>query len=498
MNKTFTHGKPKLALATLTSPGAAFEEILRRRLLGTALIIVAVAGVLSTVAAVERAIAGSPVDYFALGRYNPLTWFGLFLLYALAVQKLLNWLRTEVDYATILIVMGWSQVALVLAHTASVVSGALAIAGYTGATATQVTDSLSTVLQLAYVALVGVGITTACGGPLSRGILSYLVVQFAAVISLGITYVNSRTRLLSEGMVSIYRAAHIVAQVDMIPWIAAAVVGLVMGMWNLGKHLGWKRELMVRAAAGAGAAGALLLVTYTYAFVKTDYYGRLLTIQQYHDTDKFTKAARAFGLLETLARNNPALQLDTNMDLARIYYVDGNPQKALEYYRKSIDLIKKSNTGPKEGRLLAQPYTETGAAYDAQGEYEQAIKHFEMASKAWPEFRDPRVRMAITYNRMGRYDEALKAAEHATGKLGSKASVAQVALVEAYAGTGVNTKARKTYAALSDHDKDLARRIGRSPEDWKNAVSKLTLADLRFPLEKEPAPAPQPPKQAKK
>ncbi|MGB9618869.1 MAG: YIP1 family protein, partial [Armatimonadota bacterium] len=169
------HSRAKLALAVLTSPSAAFEEILERRLLGTALLIVAAAGVLACVRAYLAASVLGPVHYFALGRYNPLTWFGLFLLYALALQKLLKWVGTQTDYLRLLIVMGWAQAALVIVEALAVIGGAMAAAGTSAGMATQFIDAASAVLQIGYAALIGLGIHVASGAPTARGVMSYVV-----------------------------------------------------------------------------------------------------------------------------------------------------------------------------------------------------------------------------------------------------------------------------------------------------------------------------------
>jgi tetratricopeptide (TPR) repeat protein len=492
-----THSKAKLALAILTSPGAAFEEILRRKLLGTGLVIVAMAGVASTIAAIERAAAGSPIQFFALGRYNPFTWFGLFLLYAFAIQQLLRWLRTEVEYGALVTVMAWAQVPLLLAHVVAVAAGLVGIFGEAGTVAPQFMDSLGAVLQIAYVAVVGVGISTLCGGPLSRGLMSYLVVQFAITIAFGVTYASSRTKLLTGGLASIYRAGQAVAAVDMIPWLAASVVGLGIGLWHLAKHLGWKRDAAFRAVAGAAVVGGLCLGSYLYAFISADYYGRLLSIQQAYDTDKFDRAAREFGFVMSLARHDDALGMDADLDLGRINYLRGRLTQSLRHYHRAVATIKHADTGKNEPFLLAQPYSEIGAVYDAQREYDKAIKQFELSSKSWPDFRDPWVRMAVTYNRMGRYKDAIEAGEHATKKLGSKSPIAFLALAEAYAHLGDTRRSEAAAKRVGEIDEDLAKRIGSDPNNWKNAIAKLTSRDLKFPLEKEPA-RPTPRQQAAK
>ncbi len=99
---------------------------------------------------------------------------------------------------------------------------------------------------------------------------------------------------------------------------------------------------------------------------------------------------------------------------------------------------------------------------------------------------------------MGKYDEAIKAGNRAVLKLGSKSPAVWVALLEAFNNTGDKKQAAAAMANLAGHDKDLAKRIGPEPNDWRNAVDKLTRKDLEFGLEAEPAPKPETPKPPKK
>ncbi len=491
MAKTTTHSKLKLALGVLTSPGAAFEEITRRKLLGTGLLIAGLAGVMATISAVERAIVGGPLQLFALGRYNPVAWLGLFLLYGFALHKLLKWLGTDNDYRTILTLMGWAQVPLLVAHFVTAMGSGIAIVAKPGPTVMQFTTSLDAVLQLAYVAVLAVGIGTVYGAPTSRGLLGYLVVEFAALISFHTTYASSRLRLFSDALPSVSRAAEQISQVDVVPWVAASAVGLAAGLWHLGKQLGWDRGLTMRAAAGGAVIGAAIFGAYLYAFTTADYYGRLHVIQSYYDTDRYARAAEHLRALSPLARNNELLRLEMNQDLGRIYYLLEKPDTALRYYNSAISLIKRADVGKDEPYALAQPCNGIGAVRDQQGKYDEAITYFERAAKGWPQFREPWARMAVTYDRMGRYDKAIESGEHAVKKLGSKAAVAYAALVQAYTRTGDTKKARDAYQKLTDYNEDLAKKIGEDPAGWQNAVAKLTVQDLQWPLERQVAATPE-------
>jgi len=484
------HSRAKLALAVLTSPGAAFEEILERRLVGTGLAIAACAGVLSCVRAALAASVLGPVHYFALGTYNPLAWFGLFLLYALALRKLLKWIGTEIDYVKLLIIMGWAQIALVIVEALAVVGGVVTLSGSSNVTTTQFIDAASAVLQIGYAALIGVGIRVATGAPTSRGVMSYVVTAFAAVIAFGVTYGNARLKLFTDALPGVAEAAQQLAASDSTAWLGASAVGLVLGLIRLGKELGWEGGRALRLAVTAGIFGAAAFGVYLYTFVTTDYYGRLLAAQRDYDLGRFDRAAREITLLIPISKySSPGLTLDA----ADVYYLLRRSEPAIRYYRKFEAMVRKANLGKEEGRQLARPLSGVGAVYDLDGRYDLALKQFEAARKAWPEFRDPWVRAALTYNRIGDYKKAVESARHAVGRLQSKAAVAYVALAQAYARLGDAAKAESAYRELKKIDDELAAKIGTRLDDWKNAASKLTPQDLKFPLEKEPAPQPKKP-----
>ncbi len=479
-----------MALAVLTSPSAAFEEILERRHVGTGLVIVAVAGTLSCIRASLAASALGPLHYFALGRYNPLAWFGLFLLYALALQKLLKWIGTEIEYVRLLVIMGWAQAALLVVEVLAVVGAGVALSGTSAGMVPQFIDAASAVLQIGYVALIGVGIHVAAGAPTARGIMSYVVTAFAAVIAFSLTYANSRLKLFANALPGISGAAQQVAASDATPWLAASAVGLILGLRQLANDLGWEGGRPTRLAATAGLVGAAAFGGYLYSFVHTDYYGRLIAAQRDYDLDRFDRAARELRSLIPASRYASA---GLTLDVADIYFLLQSSGLSIRYYRKFEAMVREANLGKDEDKQLARPLTSIGAVHDQAGKYEIAIKQFEKAAKAWAEFRDPWVRMAITYDRIGNYEKAVESAEHATKKLESEAATAYVALAHAYAQMGDAAKAKSAYEQLNKIDDELAKKIGNKPEDWNNAVNELTAKDLRFPLEKEAAPAPKRP-----
>jgi hypothetical protein len=89
---------------------------------------------------------------------------------------------------------------------------------------------------------------------------------------------------------------------------------------------------------------------------------------------------------------------------------------------------------------------------------------------------------------MGKYDKALDAADHAIKKLESEATIAWVALAEASAQTDKTVQAKAAITMVTKRDEKLAARLGKNLDDWKTAVDRLSRTDLKYPLEREPAP----------
>jgi tetratricopeptide (TPR) repeat protein len=490
------HSKSKLLLAIITSPGAAFEEIIQRRLLGTAFALGAAVGAVSMIGAFARVYAVGPAQYFALGKDNPLTWLGLYMLYALAMQRLLRWVGSDIEYSTVLLILGWSHVLLLLHQIAATVWSTTIALGGGNRILLQLLDALRLGLPLWYLLVVGIGVQIASRAPLSRGIMAYFVVAAAATIALDYTYGKARIAPFEHGLPGLAMTAFRLTPMypdpwltapDQLPKLAAAVIGLVLGLWHLAKSLGWTLDTRNRRVASVAAVGLVCFGIYTFAIYKTDYYGKLLSAQQLYDLAKFHQAAAKMESLLPIIKDNASLMLD----LADTYYVADEPNKSIQTYNKLLTLIKKARLGKDEYKTIARPYTGIGAAYDLQGKYDQALRYFKLSVKAWPEFRDPWVRMAITYNRIGDYRKAIESGDYATKKLGSKAAVVYVALAQAYAQTKDIKRAETAVKKLHLLNKSLAKKIGDKPQDWKNAVAKLSPQDLKYPLERQPAPAPK-------
>ena len=503
------HSRAKLALALFTSPSAAFEEILERKLLGTGLVVAAAAGAAASVTFILYGYQVGPLQFLALGKQNPLCWLGLCMLYALVLEKLLKWIGTQVDFLSMLTVMGWSQLALLLAQLITVIGAATTGSNTANNAVVSFVMAAAVVLPLWYVALVGIGVRAATGSPLSRGILTYVAVALSAQIAFRITYEDALARPFKNALPGVYNTAGMIVAADQTPWLAAGVIGLVLGIWQIGKRLEWDTGTTARAAASAGLIGSLAFGAYVYAvWFDTDYYRKLadanglyVKAQRLYDDNKvrwvedkegqdisaglYREAAERMEALLPISKNNLMLALD----IGDLYYLAGDSDKAIKNYSRFVKAVKKSPKEDEKQAFLARIYTGIGAVYDADGNYDEAIKQFKKATAAEPDFREAWVRMAITYDRMGNYKEAIEAADkHAIRELDSEAALGWLALAQAFMETGDKKQAKTAITMVTDKDSDLAKRIGDKADDWKGAVDKLTREDLQFPLEEEPLP----------
>jgi tetratricopeptide (TPR) repeat protein len=487
-----THSKAKLALAVFTSPSAAFEEIARRRLLGTGLVIAAIAGTVATVPPIISAIGGDRIQLLVLGKCNPVAWVGLCMLFAFAMQKLLRWVGSQVDYVGLLTLMCWSQLALIVVQLATVAMYAGQAVGSPNPIVTNLAFAIFATASLGYVALMGMAVHALSGGPKARGIMSYLVVYLAASIAFSMTYLSARMGPFQDALPGVSSTAKAFVGVDQIPWLAAGAIGLVLGLFMIGKSLQWPMQKVKLSAALIGLIGLATFGGYLAAMSRTDYYGKL---RQAHKSYIMGHYAIAAGQIEALL---PALKdnLSLMLDAADVNLLAHNDAKALDLFEKATAAVNRQHS-PDKKQWLARAHDGEGIALDALGRYPEAIAKFEQSTKQWPEFREPWIRMAITYDRMGIYDKAISSGNHAVRNLGSKATVAWVALAEAFAGTNDRVQASAAITMVRSSDTKLATRIGSRFEDWKTAVDKLTREELKFPLERELAPEPKKPAKAK-
>lgn len=476
------HSTAKLALAIFTSPAAAFEEINRRKLLRTGLIISAITGTLSVLPPLIACLSGERLQWLVISQYNPVAWVGLTMLYVAFMQRVLKWIGAQVDFVALLTLMGWAQLAMVLAVLATI---SLTVGQVTDTAALQSAGGAGIVLfSLWYVSLMGTAIRTLLNVNRARGILTYVVVHLALWIGLSLTYHNTRVSGFEGATRGILSLASFpfLSYADRLPWAGAAVAGLVIGAVALCRHFELPTPKLRQYSAGAAAVGLLLFGIWVYALHQAGYYATLRSAYIHTIGQRHLEAAADLKKLTHLTKLNGAVWLD----IADLYYMAEQDNNALRYYQQSIKSI---NSVPAVDLHMwrAQAHNGIGNIYDLQGKHREALAQFKKASKAWPDFREPWVRMAIAYCRMGMYDQALEAADHAQKKLGSEALTAWVALGQASLHSDKSAQAKTAMAIVRDKDEKLAARMG----DWRQAVDRLSRQDLRYPLERQDYPTPQ-------
>ncbi len=134
---------------------------------------------------------------------------------------------------------------------------------------------------------------------------------------------------------------------------------------------------------------------------------------------KLERYADAIPALEAALRIS-ATDADALYQLGLAYQDSGQPEAALEQYQKAVRLVPNF---AEAYQAMGQSYTALGkpdyATY-AQGmeafshkDYETAARHLEQATRALPDFAPAFLGLGLTYERMGRLDEALAAIEQA-------------------------------------------------------------------------------------
>jgi len=500
------HSIPKLALTVITSPLTAFKEIIERRLLVPAAWIVAIAGTLAMLSAIARAVTLGPEQLLVIARDNPLTWIGLWMLYALIAWTLIRWLGSEIDYPTVLMAIGWSQVILIVHQALGLVWGILIASGaihdYEGY-AVRFFSAAGTVLPIMYVLAIGRGLQATGRVSFAKGMLVYLIVAAVIVTSLEQWYASKLLAPFSVALPGVYTSAMRLAPniyaASADPWMQGMAqfvrvtlggLGLILGIWTLSKFEAWDAPKRNRLLAMTTAVLVIGISAYGYAWNRDTYFPNLLAIQRLYSRGHYTEAARRIDRIIPRLSDSPLLVWGFSnkalllSDASNLYYLAEQPEESLQECARLLKLAQDHSPNRETERgLSAQAYLEMGMAYDIQGNYSQALAKFNAVAEMYPQSPEPWVRKAVTHDRIGQYKKAIDTANHAIKQLDSNAPIAWVALAQAFVNTGDKKQAMVAIVMVAGVAPELAARFGDKPEGWKDAVSKLTPEDLKFPLE---------------
>jgi tetratricopeptide (TPR) repeat protein len=168
------------------------------------------------------------------------------------------------------------------------------------------------------------------------------------------------------------------------------------------------------------------------------------------------------------AKNNKSDDAETYYNLGIAYGNSGNPEKAMESFRKAIQLKPD----------YAEAYNGLGSAYGKSGDLEKAIELYKKAISLKPDYAKPHYNLGVTYGEKSNWEKAIKYYEEA---IRIKADYPDVHnnLGVAYEKLGESKKAIESYKESIRITPDNASphfNLGLSyikSEEWENAIELL-------------------------
>ena len=401
-------------------------------------------------------------------------------MYCLIAWTLLRWLGAEIDYPTVLMVIGWSQVILIIHQALGLAWGILIASGsihdYEGY-AVRFFSAAGTVLPIMYVLAIGRGLQATGRVSFAKAVLVYMIVAVVIVFGLEQWYASKLIAAFNGELMGLYTAA-CESRADDIPWQRRSVgagngavregypgrAGADTGHLDAGQFEIWD-SAQAQPPAGndhcrCGGGNQRLRLRVEPEHVLSQSPGDTKTLFQrrlrrgspedrpVHPAPRQQPAAGRGG------STNKALLIS---DAADVYYIAGKPEWIATGERSAHKIRAGicSEQGSRERTYPAQAYNAMGMAYDIHGNYNQALAMLDKVAKTYPALPEPWVRMAVTYDRMGNYKKAIDSANHAIKQLDSNAPVAWVALAQAFVNTGDKKQAG---AAISMVAGDSIRR----------------------------------------
>jgi len=343
----------------------------------------------------------------------------------------------------------------------------------------QVQDASRLGLNAWYVTLVAIGFRRTMGTPYWRTIWYYCVVFLALWILMNQLYGQRLMSSFATALPGIIETAGTIVGADQTPWLIGGCIGWALGIWMLGKEKTFGNLSAPAAIIVVAVAGAAISIGY-YQWVDSPRNTAVLAVaQRLYNQEGYQECLERLKPFVGLSKSNSGLLLE----IGDISLLAGDTQGALRHYDMFEKFLstyaKQSSIGPP----MARAEIGKGTIRYFEQDYDSAVKLFENASKRWPQFKDPRCRLAVVYARQGNYAQAVKTGESALKDYHSNAAVLHVALAEAYLNSGRPEDAEKSMKKARKANSDLAARIGKYPDEWLAAVPKITARDLKFPLE---------------
>jgi len=459
-------GYGRILLAVITAPRQAFEEIVGRRLIGGAIVLTALVGLVESLLIFYQYFNAHSGSLFQLATLNPLSSVGTMLIVSYISLYIIRMLGGEGDYPETAAVFGWASPITLIIY---VLTQALGAAGFPA-----MLGVLSLAAQIWLIMVIGYGMKLAHSSTIWRGSLSYLVGLM--VFSMAASLIVRAVPTLQPPVMPIPSAAAESGQSVLMSWIAAA--GLAFGSLTLSRKMGYVEGQARKTALMAGLAGAAAAVVVTWNFAAIDPVGRVVRAYRSYEKGRFDEAASGYlRVLQTFPSD-----LHSEFFLGMSLYGSGKDKEAIRQFRR----LKLAQT-PQARRY---DLVGIGAVRLAQGRFREAEKEIKGLTKTWP--GEPNIWLGVAYARSRDWKKAIAAAEE--GLRSGESAAGYLVLTEAYAATGQLKKAKEYLDKAVDQEPSYKRRFGRDPKGWIGASSRLTRRDLRFPLiprEQTPRPAPR-------
>jgi len=468
---------PKLALGVITSPKDAFEEIVRRKLLGVGLAIVAAVGAILAILTPVNFYLAKRGSLFDFGGNSPLGTIGMLLITAWAADRLARLVGGEGNYVDLLAVLGWANVVQFVGLAAGMVPFVSALASIWAIVVSIIglQQAHRITMGKAAVAYVGAALLTT-GISVLR--LPSLLIAFLARYYLSAAYPPLASEIPSQA------AGWLPGQI-IYSWIVAAALvaaaAMVPRLIERNPRV-WRSVLSAIAAAAVGVGA----VTTIFALKIDPVGGVVKGVRAYRSQEAPNPglAAKRFRRVLEYYPSDAYVQLY----LAHSEAAAGDYKRAVEAY----DDIRKAMPGDAAADAITR--TGIGTARYSEGSYAAARDEFEKAAELWRGYAEPRARLGLAYLRLGDPKKAIDAAREAIDSKGD-GWLPQVVLAQAYTTTGQAKKAQEAAKTVAEIDKALSDRLSTGPGGWRTAIERLTPLDLRMPLDLPKAP---PPGQAKK
>lgn len=455
---------PKLMLGVITSPRDAFEEITRRKLLGVALMMPAVFGLMLVADIMTNPLFRNTGMLFGLATKNPVAALALLLILSFVAYQGSRLVMGEGTFLDTLMMIGWTFLPVVISLLIGLIRPLNVL-------------SQAVFMWALVVAMIGLA-----------QVQKITVLKSAGVIILSLIGTFAMYGLLtSHFLTTVYTQT--AAEV---PSMAAVVIpGAVLGAWLLAIALVIAavfiprlldenvRRLYVAVFAATAVAGVAIAVVATGCAVKLDLVGGVIRGARFYMSVGAPDPAAAVRHFDKDLDYFPS-DYPVRLYRGHALAASGDYDEALKDYdkiRKSLNV----NIHPDSKNMLAVVETGTGSVRYYQGDYKAAGKKFDEAAELWAGYYEPVARKSLVELRLGREKEALDTANKAI-KAGYDGVMPHVVLAQIHTKQGDKKKAEAAIKSVTDMNRELAKKLSSAPGGWGSAVENLTRMDLRMPI----------------